>query len=542
MQEEKFTILEEFKKGKKYFVKVQWECGNIKNYRKDGFKNKKHCGCKKETQKSKLKIGSKWGRLTVIKNPTGYGGANMKVWCKCECGTEKEFRGYGILNGETKSCGCYMSDCLSGRAGENHPMYKHGKSNSRVYKIWYQRVKNDCIDNWLKFENFFDYIGDVKDEKFAGKLDYEQPYGPDNFILITEEYQKQDASEKLKITSLDKYGVDHYTKTEEFEKQRRATNLKNLGVEYPIQNPDIKEKIRQSNIKSGRIIYVNNKNSHDLAQEKNVSLTTIRKWIRDYGTDIALSMDKSMTHIESVIKIFLEENNIDYIHQRKVGKYIPDFCIDKLIIEVDGVFWHSDKIIEDNNYHVKKRQNYINEGYSSLFFREDEIKYKFDIVKSMILNKLGKSIKIGARKCNMVEVPTGAANDFFHLNHLMGRGSGKCVGLEYNGELISAIRLINRKGYTDISRFANKVGYTIQGGLSKLLKPINGEIRSFVDLRYGNGKSLEQLDFELERCSPSFKWTKGEETIHRMNFPGNSGYDHGYNKIWDCGQALYIKK
>jgi len=31
-----------------------------------------------------------------------------------------------------------------------------------------------------------------------------------------------------------------------------------------------------------------------------------------------------------------------------------------------------------------------------------------------------------------------------------------------------------------------------------------------------------------------------KETLHRMKFKSNSGYEKGYYKIWDCGQAKYV--
>jgi hypothetical protein len=63
---------------------------------------------------------------------------------------------------------------------------------------------------------------------------------------------------------------------------------------------------------------------------------------------------------------------------------------------------------------------------------------------------------------------------------------------------------------------------------------------TFIDLRYGDGSYLSDLGFKYNHTYPSFKWTDGQITLNRLRFPGNSGYDHGLFKIWDCGQAKWI--
>ena len=53
---------------------------------------------------------------------------------------------------------------------------------------------------------------------------------------------------------------------------------------------------------------------------------------------------------------------------------------------------------------------------------------------------------------------------------------------------------------------------------------------------------MKDLGFNKENEDISFCWTKDCVRLHRMSFPRNSGYEKGFNKIWDCGQAKYIKK
>ena len=153
--------------------------------------------------------------------------------------------------------------------------------------------------------------------------------------------------------------------------------------------------------------------------------------------------------------------------------------------------------------------------------------------------------KIFARKCNIVNNIN--LNTFMKDNHLMGLGSGSDFALEINGEIVAGVQ-IKRKNPTnwDISRFCSKQQTTVIGGFSRLLhffiKEYKTEsITTFIDRRYGVGDYLADFGFKLKSCHHSFKWTDTKETFHRMRYPGNTGYDQGLYKIWDCGQACYIR-
>jgi hypothetical protein len=72
--------------------------------------------------------GIKFGRLTAIR-PSGRTKAGAVIWeCMCDCGTTKCVASGSLINGYTKSCGCYSRE---------HPSnYKHGGRGKRLYEIW----------------------------------------------------------------------------------------------------------------------------------------------------------------------------------------------------------------------------------------------------------------------------------------------------------------------------------------------------------------------------------------------------------------------
>lgn len=49
-------------------------------------------------------VGEKFGRLSIIRTISGY--RDMRVLCRCDCGTEKVMSPYPIVRGIVVSCGC----------------------------------------------------------------------------------------------------------------------------------------------------------------------------------------------------------------------------------------------------------------------------------------------------------------------------------------------------------------------------------------------------------------------------------------------------
>lgn len=78
--------------------------------------------------------GEKFGRLTVIE--FAYVKNGDTYWkCLCDCGNECIVRGYSLNTSRTKSCGCLITD--------SHTV--HGKTNTRLYRIW-SHIKDRCCN------------------------------------------------------------------------------------------------------------------------------------------------------------------------------------------------------------------------------------------------------------------------------------------------------------------------------------------------------------------------------------------------------------
>ncbi|KKL64494.1 hypothetical protein LCGC14_2164410 [marine sediment metagenome] len=336
----------------------------------------------------------------------------------------------------------------------------------------------------------------------------------------------------------------------------RKTSLEKYGYEYTVQNPNRQDefqiKRRKTRIKNGYEVSYKGKTAKELAKDIGINLTSFHKRVRKLGLEVAVKTEKHTTYLESILSKWFDKIKIKYQTQFYIkGKiadfYFPDY---NLLIETDGLYWHSDAIMTDNNYHVKKRQLYIDNGYTPLFFREDELNNKLDIIKSVISNKLGNTIKLGARQCvceRLDDKDKYIGRHFCRDNHLMGNGKGNYFVLKYEDNIVCVIciKRVKDKDY-EISRFCSLINYSINGAFSRLMKFAQQELSmnsltTFIDLRYGSGSYLTNFGFQQISCYPSFRWTNNHQTFHRLKFPSNSGYNKGFAKIWDCGQAKWVK-
>ena len=358
--------------------------------------------------------------------------------------------------------------------------------------------------------------------------------------------QSEEIKQKIRDTNIEKYGVDNVLKLQSIKDKISNTCQEIYGVKNPAKSNDIQKKMKNTRIKNGTQKTFRGKTNEEWSILLSKPYSTFNKHVRDYGFEEAIKIEKRENGLEAFFKSWLVSEGIDYKSDKYIDGRRYDFLIDDVVIELDGLYWHSEINLE-KNYHKKKREHYIERGYKPLFFREHEIRDKFDIVTSIVKNALNKSTKIFARKCKIKEVSKKEAKIFLRDNHLMGMGRGDSFGLYYNGVLISLLCMCRIKGENyDISRFCHKRGVSVTGGFSKLLKYFENNrlplsVRTFIDLRYGSGEYLPKFGFEEESCNLSFKWTDGIYVANRMVYPGSSGYSHGMCKIWDCGQRKYMK-
>ena len=257
-----------------------------------------------------------------------------------------------------------------------------------------------------------------------------------------------------------------------------------------------------------------------------------------------------------------------------VGKEL-DFYVPskKLAIEMNGLYWHSEHGNGvKKNYHLNKTKSCAYHGISLLHIFENEWFNKRDIVKSIIKTSLGiPSVKVFARKCEVVRVNDSDKNVFLNKNHLQGEDKSTVkLGLKYKGELVSVMTFRKSSRFEknvewELTRFCNKLDTVIVGGAGKLfchfLENYNPKmIVSYCDRRYFSGGVYQKLGFNFVKHTPpgySVIIDKYKDLRHRMSFQKHKlskilkSFDplktewvnlveNGYDRIWDCGHSKWI--
>lgn len=143
----KLTILEvcEVQDKKKRKVFCQCECGSQKHITLTNLTSgkSKSCGCVTSKNIGLDFTGKTYFKLTVIKMLESKIGGQQKALCRCECGNEKTTTIAKLNAGRVKSCGCLIKERASTLT------LSHGLSRSRIYITW-NNMKNRCRNPKLK--------------------------------------------------------------------------------------------------------------------------------------------------------------------------------------------------------------------------------------------------------------------------------------------------------------------------------------------------------------------------------------------------------
>lgn len=139
--------------------------------------------------------GQRFNRLVVLERAEN-SRSNQTQWlCKCDCGNTVIVRSSSLINGHTKSCGCYSDEVRK----INTDRTTHNKSHTRLYGIW-TGMKARCYNphvkiykhyggrgitichEWRDFNAFYNWAmsNGYADDLSIDRIDVNGDYSPDN--------------------------------------------------------------------------------------------------------------------------------------------------------------------------------------------------------------------------------------------------------------------------------------------------------------------------------------------------------------------------
>jgi hypothetical protein len=378
---------------------------------------------------------------------------------------------------------------------------------------------------------------------------------------------------KSKKTLFENYGVDNPSKSKKLIDKRTKTFSDNMRIKfiqilqpYGIKDIDYKNKIMYFNC-------IECKNDFELY----LDLFHNRKRTDTILCTHCNPIDSHISGQEIQLQQFIKNNydgNIIFndrtlLNPYELDVYLPDL---KLAFEFNGLFYHSEKCVE-NNYHYKKTELSENKGIKLIQIFEDDWTYKKDIIKSMIINFIGQNFnKIYARKTEIREISDNILlRNFLESNHIQGFvGAQIKIGLFYNDDLVSLMTFgkqrknMGTKSLSDtyeLLRFCNKLNTSVIGGASRLFKYFTNnynpsEIITYADRFFSQGNLYKQLEFEfVHKTIPNYYYIINKSRKNRFNFRKDVLIKQGFDpnktekeimierkiyRIYDSGQLKFV--
>lgn len=265
---------------------------------------------------------------------------------------------------------------------------------------------------------------------------------------------------------------------------------------------------------------------------------------------------------------------------KEIDIYIPDL---KIGIEMNGLYFHSEKGGKDSRYHLDKTLKAHEAGIRIIRVYSDEYINKKEIVIEKLKHILRKNDnpKVYARKCEIRVVSEKDAKEFYDRNHIQGHVIGCMIhyGLYHNSKLVSMMSFskvrkslgsVSSDSEFELTRFANDIHTRVLGSFGKLLKEFKKEysfdrIVSYADIRWSsldhNIYVKNGLTFK-NQSKPSYYYIKSSggndsKRYNRFTFRKNVLKDKfpdiysdnltekeimekaGFSRIWNCGNIVY---
>lgn len=564
------------------------KCGNKTSFNRnwlDGYKKYCSAKCAQSSQETKEKR-----KKTTIEK---YGVDNISKLDGIKLKQEKtNFERYGTKSSfQNEKVKDKAKKTNLDRYGEDH-YFKTGEFKEKSKQTNLEKYGSE---HYAQTEEYIEKTIKTNNEKFG-----------QDWYTQTDEYLT-----KSKITNNEKFGVDHYSKSEEYKIRVKETNLEKYDTEWYYQSDDFKEKSKKRFIELYGVDHFSKSDEYkkyiESCEYKQVRLKHKKSFYEDRGFEYISSEKIGHAKLRSCVcghefdihpsnlqrrmlcgvivcticnpidsqqsgqelnvvnwikslGVEIEIKKRDIISPYELDILIPD---KNIAIEYNGLYWHSE-VYKEKDYHLNKMLRCSEVGIDLIQIWEDDWLYREDIIKSIILGRIGLTKnKIYARKCELREViDKKSVRDFFNMNHIQGATNYKtAIGLYYKDVLVCCMLFHRPKKEIELVRFVSLINCSVVGGASRLFKFYVknydcDKIVSFADRSIFNGNLYIELGFDFINRTPiNYWWVIDGLRKHRFNYNKKKlikeGFDEnlseseimrnrGFYKIHGCGLDKYI--
>ncbi len=164
-----------------------------------------------------VSVGFRVGRLEVVSTPYRVRG-HLRVDCKCDCGTTKQFHESNVRSGKSRSCGCNRVIVGKAKLGIATKHGGAGGAKTVEYKAWcaiIDRCTNPrskiyadyggrgialCAAWRHDFKAFLEHIGPRPTGRYSvDRIDNDRGYEPGNVRWATDETQNRNQRRRPKL-------------------------------------------------------------------------------------------------------------------------------------------------------------------------------------------------------------------------------------------------------------------------------------------------------------------------------------------------------
>ncbi|MFW6172964.1 MAG: DUF7487 domain-containing protein [Elusimicrobiota bacterium] len=523
-------------------------------------------------------------------SPDKYGDSSAKfIWAKCRfCGEPHRLR-KAFYNRAGSACHkqCRIKEQKQQISPFSDPKVREKAKQTNLKKYGVKQASQN--------KKIAKKISDTKQtKKYKERIQAtnKRRYGVENV------FQSEEVKAKIKETKKKKYGYEHHAPNKKIRNQTQKTCIKNFGVDNPMKDTVIKQKaienyhkaISESDNNHYRMINILNQNDFwelmrqgkslrelsyifNIKYESLASTLSKEQFSEKYSTTYSYPSNQTQKNIVKKISKFYKKkilfNTRKIIPPYELDIYMPQ---DKVAIEFNGSFWHSECMLPKNqarNKHYNKTKICEEKKIRLIHIFEHQWIEREKQILNFIRSSLGaNSIKIPARKC---KITNSNESDFMEEYHIQGkpRGTLQWFNLVYNNKTVASMtagKHHEKGGDTSVcvlNRLVFKKDRTVQGGASRLFKYFkqwaikNGyrKIISWSDTSISYGNIYKVLGFTLDKeHRPGYFYydTKNHCYIKRQSRRkynkqrpkgvtiADWNQKDGLYRIWDCGKRSFV--